>query len=56
MATSPAQNPIVVEGAERPVVHYDRQPDRYVHWKLTVEGAVATGEAGALVEFFRSAT
>jgi len=42
MATSPAQNPIVVEGAERPVVHYDRQPDRYVHWKLTVEGAVAT--------------
>ncbi|MGE3775190.1 MAG: 2,3-epoxybenzoyl-CoA dihydrolase [Gammaproteobacteria bacterium] len=43
MATSPAPSPNAIDGTEpRPVLRYDRHPDHYVHWKLAVDGHVAT--------------
>ncbi|HMM74902.1 MAG TPA: 2,3-epoxybenzoyl-CoA dihydrolase [Gammaproteobacteria bacterium] len=43
MATSPASSPTAVGGsAPRSVLRYDRHPDHYLHWKLTIDGQVAT--------------
>lgn len=40
MANDHAQS--VAPGEPRPVIRFDRDPAHYVHWKLTVDGAIAT--------------
>jgi len=40
MANDHAQG--VAHGEPRPVIRFDRDPAHYVHWKLTVDGAIAT--------------
>ncbi len=40
MANDHAQS--VAHGEPRPVIRFDRDPAHYVHWKLSVDGAIAT--------------